>query len=94
MSVQYKKTYKNNVNQKKLQYNIDKKKQDKRRKQGRKEKTFQNEIYSEIKTSTHNRKNTNAITDYDYNWRIYLIGYWDNKSYQSGRWLQKMIPSI
>lgn len=87
VSVQFKKTQSKCVNPKKLQYKRDKKKQDKRRKQGREEKTFQNEIYSEIKTFTHNRKNKNVMTQYDWEFKEYLIGFWDNQKHKSGRWI-------
>ena len=87
VSTQLKKTYSKYVNPKKLQYKRDEKKQDKRRKQGREEKTFQNEIYSEIKTLTHNRKNEKVMTNYDPDFKEYIIGFWDNQKYKSGRWI-------
>ena len=87
VSTQLKNTHSKCVNPKKLQYKRDKKKQDNCRKQGRKEKTFQNEIYSEIKTSTHNKENTKVMSNYDPDFKEYLIGFWDNQKYKSGRWV-------
>ena len=87
VSVQYKKTHQKNINQKKLQYIKDKKKQDKRRKQGRKEKNFQNQIYSEVKMSNYRGEKAKMMTPYDPDYPEYIFGYWEKQNHKSGRWI-------